>query len=110
MTVSEFVSSVGLEMLALPNPDLEIAGGYVGDLLSWVMGRAETDQVWITIMTNINILAVASLSGVSAVVIAENAEVADDVIAKAQEQGINLLRSDKSAFDIANLLGRELGI
>jgi len=110
MKVSEFVSSVGLEILSLPSPDLEIAGGYVGDLLSWVMGRAEADQVWITIMTNINILAVASLSGVSAVVIAENAEVADDVIAKAQEQGINLLRSDKSAFDIANLLGRELGI
>lgn len=108
MKVQDFVDVAGLEVLALPSPDLEISGGYVGDLLSWVMGRADADQVWITIMTNINILAVASLSGVSAVVVAENAEITNDVISKAQEQGINLLRSTKSAFDIALILGRAL--
>lgn len=110
MKVSQLIDRLGLEVLSLPDPEAEISGGYVGDLLSWVMGRAEADQVWITIMTNINILAVASLSGVGAVVVAENAEVASDVKTKAQEQGINLLRSSKSAFDIAVALGRELAI
>ena len=108
MRVSDFVDVAELEILSLPNPESEISGGYVGDLLSWVMGRAEADQVWITIMTNINILAVASLAGVSAVVVAENAEITADVISKAQEQGINLLRSSKAAFEIALALGRAL--
>ena len=101
MKISEAADRLCLEVLSMPAPDREINGGYVGDLLSWVMGRAEADNVWITIMTNINVLAVASLSDVSAVVIAENAEVGADIVEKAKEQGINLLRSPKAAFETA---------
>lgn len=114
MKISELAgrlsASVGLETLALPRPDAEVTGGYVGDLLSWVMGRAEAGQVWITIMTNINILAVASLAGVSAIVVAEGCDIDGEVIACATEQGINLLRSPRSAFDVAAALARETGL
>lgn len=99
-----------LEVLTLPEPDAAVTGGYVGDLLSWVMGRARAGQVWITIMTNVNILAVASLSGVCAVVVAEDCELAPEIIAKATEQGINLLRSPCSAFEITAAIARELGL
>ena len=101
MKVSELSKALELEALALPAPDREVVGGYVGDLLSWVMGRAQADNLWITIMTNINVLAVASLSDVSAVVIAEGAEIDDEIVKKAVEQGINLLRSKLSSYEIA---------
>jgi hypothetical protein len=47
--------------LNLSDGEKEITGGYTGDLLSWVMGRASCGNAWITIMSNINIIAVASL-------------------------------------------------
>ncbi len=108
MNVLNMANELGWEKLSMPDPEAEISGGYVGDLLSWVMGRAECGQLWVTIMTNINILAVASLAGVSAIVIAEGAEVSKDVIDKANEQGINLLRSQSSAFDIVCSVGQNL--
>ena len=58
MKISQLVTCLDLEVLTMPEPDVQITGGYVGDLLSWVMGRAEAGHVWVTIMTNINILAV----------------------------------------------------
>ena len=106
MTVSRLIDELGLEVLSLPFPDREIKGGYTGDLLSWVMGRAKADNVWITIMTNINVVAVASLSDVAAVVIAENAEIDVGVIKKAEEQGINVLRSKCPAYETAIAVGK----
>ncbi len=102
MTVKSLIKKLDLEILNLAEPDREITGGYVGDLLSWVMGRAESGDMWVTIMTNINVVAVASLVDVACVVIADKAEIAPDVIEKARAQGINLLRSDKSAYRLCN--------
>ena len=110
MNISDLAKKLGLEVLAMPSPELEVTGGYAGDLLSWVMGRAEEGNVWVTIMTNINVLAVASLAGVSAAVIAENAEIEDNIISKAEEQGINLLRSPAPIFETVIAIGRELGM
>ncbi len=101
MTVAEIVAQLELEVLTMPEPDREIKGGYVGDLLSWVMGRAQADNLWVTIMTNINVIAVASLSDVAAVVIAENAEIEADIIKRAETQGINLLRSKQPSYETA---------
>ena len=108
MNVEEFAKKFGYDTICMPDPDRIIDGGYAGDLLSWVMGRAEENQAWITIMTNINILAVASLSGVSAVIVAEGAEISAEIVAKATEQGINVLRSSRSSFEVAVALGRAL--
>ena len=110
MKISQLVTCLDLEVLTMPEQDVQITGGYVGDLLSWVMGRAEAGHVWVTIMTNINILAVASLVGVSAIVVAEGAEISADVIAKAEEQKINLLRTSEQAFDTVVAVGREIGL
>ena len=101
MKITEAVERLGLEVITMPDPDAEIDGCYVGDLLSWVMGRASAGNLWITIMTNLNIIAVASLAGVSAVIIAENAELAPEVKQTAETQGINLLRSRLPAYETA---------
>ena len=105
MKVIDLVKQINAEALSLPCPDAEISGGYCGDLLSWVMGRAGEGQVWITIMTNINIVAVASLSEVSAILLTENSEIDISVIEKAKEQGINILRTTMSSYEAALAVG-----
>ncbi|MBR5539582.1 MAG: hypothetical protein IKU61_06755 [Clostridia bacterium] len=100
MTVKELVNTLGLKPLCMPAPDREVKGGYAGDLLSWVMGRAPADAVWATIMSNVNIVAVAMLRDVAAIVVCEGAEVGEDVIARAEQQEINLLVADKGIFEV----------
>ncbi len=108
MKIKELAMSLGLDVITLPSPDAEVDGCYIGDLLSWVMGRAEEGNIWITIMTNINIVAVASLSGVSAITVAEGLDIPDDVISAANAQNVNILRSKLSSFETALEVGRLL--
>jgi hypothetical protein len=99
---------MSLEVLNLSDGEKEITGGYTGDLLSWVMGRASCGNAWITIMSNINIIAVASLLDFSCIILAENAEVDPSVVSIAAEKKINLLRSAKKSFELCSELGRLL--
>ena len=71
MTVTELSKVTGLTAITLPDPEREVKGAYVGDLLSWVMGRADEGNAWITIMSNSNVAAVATLADVSCVILAE---------------------------------------
>ena len=104
MTVDAMVSKLGLRPLCLPDPDRTVGGVYIGDLLSWVMGRARADDAWITIMSNMNVAAVASLTDVSAVLLAEGVTLPDDVLAVAKDKGINVLSTELSAYEAAVLL------
>ncbi len=106
MKIQELATSLGFDIITLPSPDAEVNGCYIGDLLSWVMGRAEEGNVWITIMTNINIVAVASLSCVSAITVAEGLEIPDDIISAANAQNVNILRSKLPTFETALAVGR----
>ena len=101
MTVYKLANECQFNILNLAYPEREIDGVYIGDLLSWVMGKAQYDNVWITIMSNINVIAVASLSDVSCVLLAEDVTLDDDVLATAKEKGINVLSTSLSAFDAA---------
>lgn len=101
MTVKELSEKCDFKTAALPDGDREIDGCYIGDLLSWVMGRAEADCVWITIMSNLNIIAVASLADVACIVLSEGVTVDGDIIKLANEKGINILLSDKKTYETA---------
>ena len=70
MTVKDLVKTEKFTSITLPQGEREINGAYIGDLLSWVMGKAESGNVWITIMYNINVIAVATLADVSCIVLA----------------------------------------
>ena len=109
MTVERLITIDGFQKVALPRPDREISGGYCGDLLSWVMGRACADSAWITIMSNINIVAVAALSDVACVILSESVELGDDVIETARAKGINILSTDLPSFEISVRLAKLLG-
>jgi predicted transcriptional regulator len=74
---------------------------YIGDLLSWVMGRAKQGSAWVTIQGHVNIVAVAELKEVACVIVAEDAEIAQDTADKADAEGIPLLRTERDAFSVA---------
>ena len=101
MTVKELAEKYSLEILSMPEPDKTAAGGYIGDLLSWVMGRAEASNVWFTIMTNMNVAAVAQLSDVSVIIICDGARPDESVISTAYEKSVNILLSQESAYKTA---------
>ena len=101
MTVYELSQNSQFNVLTMPEPDREIKGAYIGDLLSWVMGKAEFDNIWITIMSNVNVVAVASLSDVSCVLLAEDVTLDDEVLSTAKQKGINILSTPMSAYDAA---------
>ena len=101
MTVNELIQRTGLAAAALPDGDREVTGVYIGDLLSWVMGRARSGDAWITIMSNQNIVAVATLADTACIILAEEVQPDDGVAALAAQRGINLLCSPHSAYETA---------
>ena len=101
MTVAQLAEKLSLKVLTLPEPDREISSCYCGDLLSWVMGRAKASDVWITIMSNINVIAVATLTDVSCVVFSDGVIPDKEIIKTAGEKGVNLLFSDDDTYKTA---------
>ena len=91
----------GFVPLAMPDGDREIDGCYIGDLLSWVMGRAQMDNAWITIMSNVNVIAVASLADTACVILAEGVELPEDILETANSKEINVLSSSMPIYETA---------
>ena len=104
MTVKELSERQEFSVIAMPEPEREVHGVYIGDLLSWVMGKASSDNAWITIMSNINVLAVASLCDVSTVILCEGVTLTDEIVSSAKEKGVNVLMTELSAYETAVLL------
>ncbi|MBP5254290.1 MAG: hypothetical protein J6Z23_02770 [Lachnospiraceae bacterium] len=107
MKISELRQDI-FRPLCLPDPDRDIRGVYMGDLLSWVMGRAEEDNAWITIMSNRNVIAVASLISVSCVILTEDVTLDADVLALAEQKEINIFTTALSSYDACIALYRML--
>ena len=104
MTVEALSLNNNFSVIALPESQREINGAYIGDLLSWVMGRAKANDAWITIMSNINVVAVASLADVSCVILAEGVLLDDEIIKAAEEKGINVLKTELPIYETAKIL------
>lgn len=79
---------------------------YVGDLLSRAMSRVETDGIWVTIMSNVNVVAVATLTEPAAIVLAEDVVLQDDALTAARENGLTVLTSPLSAYEICVAIAR----
>ena len=104
MTVKDIISKCSFTLESEADLDKEITGVYTGDLLSWVMGHGEEGQCLVTIMSNVNVLAVASLLDLSCVILAENVKGDDEFLSLAKEKEINVLSSKDSAYTICTLL------
>ena len=83
---------------------VELNGAYVCDMLSDVMGSAKPNQAWITIMKHLNVIAVASMTGIPVIVFAKGVSPEEAVIQKALEEEIILLTSKLPTFDLAGKL------
>lgn len=102
MTVGQLIDS-GVFRVACASGDLEreITKPYCCDLLSFAMGKAPAGCAWITVMGNINTLAVASLADVACIILAEGAALDPAAAAKAMQQDIIVLMTDEPEFETA---------
>lgn len=105
MTVKELSEKLNLKILVEGDEDREITGGYCGDLLSWVMGRAQSGDCWFTVMGNINAIAVAVLADCACIVLTENATLDDDAKTRAEIQGVWVLATEENSYKMAKSLG-----
>jgi serine kinase of HPr protein (carbohydrate metabolism regulator) len=102
MNLRELVKRLNLKVFSCENLlEREFEGVYVCDLLSDVLGNAKPKQIWITLQTHKNIVAIAQLKELSAIILVKGLEPNQDTILKAEEEKIILLGSEKETFDLA---------
>lgn len=101
MNIKEAVEKLNLKILVEGDMEREITDCYIGDLLSWVMGRAKEDSIWLTVMGNINAIAVATLADVSCIVLVENASLDEEAKIKAQAMDVTILQTDVNSYNLA---------
>jgi len=105
MKTTDIISALDLKIISGQNGLLqEITGGYVSDLLSDVIGNAKDGQVWITLQTHLNIIAVASLKDISAIIIVKGLIPEADTIEKSNMENIPILSTDLDTFNITGRL------
>ncbi len=105
MKVSEIVGKLNLKVFSGEvGLDRKISGAYVSDLLSDVMGNAEEGMVWVTLQTHQNVLAIASLKELAAIILVKNFEPEADTVLHSYEEGIPVLGTDLPTFEIVGKL------
>ncbi|MCL5962246.1 MAG: serine kinase [Chloroflexi bacterium] len=110
MTVAEIVDKLSLEVVTGQfNLNVEVTGGCVCDLLSSVMAKARAGNIWVTIQAHPNIVAVASLLELAAVIVADGVELEGATRAKAEEESVPILVTPMTAFAVVGELAK-LGV
>ena len=84
----------------------EFEGVYTGDLLSRAMSRVEAGCAWVTIMANINVVAVANLTEPAVIILAEDVTMQQDVLDAAEENGVCVMTTPMSAYEICCAIGK----
>lgn len=101
MTVKDLCGALSLTVLVEGDESREVEGCYIGDLLSWVMGRAQENNAWITVMGNVNSIAVAKLADLSCIILCEESPLDDEAKKQALQNGIAVLAADDPAYELA---------
>ncbi|MDF2839716.1 MAG: hypothetical protein K0Q99_487 [Clostridia bacterium] len=100
--INQICEKINARVLAGANQShREVKGVYICDLLSWVMSHAKKDDVWITVMSHANVVAVASLLDLGCIIVPEDIQMDQDALIKAEEEGIPILSTSMNAYDIA---------
>ena len=101
MTVKEVLELIeAKDMTPETDKNTEVSCGYTCDLLSWVMAHGTAGMAWVTVQTHMNVIAVASLMEMAAVIIPEGIEMEAPSLEKAKEEGITVLESPLTAYEI----------
>jgi len=105
MTVKDIVAQLGLTVCSGEEGlSREISGGYTSDLLSDVMGNADSGQLWVTLQTHKNVMAIASLKELAAVVLVKGLLPEEDTAQQSNEEGIPILSSQEESFELTGKL------
>lgn len=105
MKITDIIAELDLKVISGCNGlAKEITGGYVSDLLSDVMGNAKEGQVWITLQTHQNIIAVGSLKDISAIIIVKGCVPEAETIEKSNKENIPVLSTELDTFNITGRL------
>lgn len=110
MTVRDLAERLQLKILAGEDAtDRDVQGCYTGDLLSWVMGRAQEGDAWLTVMGNINAIAVATFADTACIILTENAPLDEAARQKAQQQQVAVLQTEENSYHTAIHIHQLLG-
>jgi predicted transcriptional regulator len=105
MKITDIIKALDLKLISGSNGlNNEVTGGYVSDLLSDVMGNAQEGQIWITLQTHQNIIAVGSLKDISAIIIVKGFVPEADTIEKSNQENIPVLSTETDTFNITGRL------
>ena len=108
MTVAELTELLQAKDLtpSVP-PEKTISCGYVCDLLSWVMAHGAEGMAWVTVQTHLNVIAVAVLAEMACVILPESIEMEAESLQKATTEGMSVLSSPLTAYEICGLLSAQ---
>ena len=106
MDVKELVEKLDLRVLCGEDLERKVSGCYCGDLLSWVMSRANEGDIWLTVMGNINSVGVAVLADVACIVLTENAALDSDALNRAKQNDVIILQTDKNSYQMAAAISK----
>jgi len=110
MKLKEIIEKLKLKVLTGKDRlDAEVSGGYTSDLLSDVMANSREGNLWITLQTHLNIVAVAKLKDLAGIIIVNNRQPDQETMKKAEDEKVPLLATESTAFKISGELFKLIG-
>jgi len=100
MTITKLAKELGLKRLS-GEADRDVESCYISDLLSRVLGGCQSGDIWITVQSSLNMVAVAEMTDASCVILPEGLTAPDNVVEKANEEGLTIFTSEESAYSLA---------
>ncbi|HNW86144.1 MAG TPA: AraC family transcriptional regulator [Candidatus Limiplasma sp.] len=105
MSILELATLLNAEIIEPGNaPETQVSCGYACDLLSWVLAHGRKGMAWTTVQTHVNVIAVAVLMEMACVILSESNQLEPDSLRKAKEEGLAVLMTDKTAYEICGLM------
>lgn len=106
MTVEELKNELKLEVVSEGDMSVTAEGCYCSDLLSHCMSNISSKNVWVTVQTNINIVAIAVLTELGCIIIAQGMSVDESVVEKAKSENVTILRTHLPAYELCVEIGK----
>ncbi len=105
MKLNEIIEKLKLQVLTVQDKlDTEVSYGYTSDLLSDVIANSKEGNLWITLQTHQNIIAVAKLKDLAGIIIVNNRKPEEETLKKAEEENVLLITTEETAFNISGKL------
>lgn len=110
MNLKAIVDALDLRVVAgAERLEMDVTGGYTSDLLSCAMAGAGKGNVWVTLQGHLNVVAVASLNELAAVIVTEGKPISAETASKAEEEGVVLLQTSLPSYTVIGRLW-DLGV